>query len=585
MQRTPSERGVFAHEEVWKEKVMSEEIGYWQNRFSRRRLLRGSALAGLGIVAGTAIACRGETTSPSTSAPASAQPKRGGTFIRNNRGGAFPSGLDPHKAQVSHVGWAGLFYQTLIRHNPATFELEPELAEKWQQPSETEMVFTLRPGIKWQNKAPVNGRALTVDDVVFSLERARTPEPQIVPRTLFDEIDKIQKIDNQSIKVTTKRPYVPALFNISDQNVMILAPELVESWQGKIPNTAEQAVGTGPFILQTVRDTDWSAVRNPDYWKPGLPYVDAANFVVIKDEQAEYAAFLAGQIQLSVPPGSAAKKIYDEQRDKYWTGWWKTNTVYRIWQNTKREPFNDSRVTRAMLLLVDHHEGIPGWAEIYTGRGGFSSHLSGLMDSWDFPQEEFPRRFLAWRQQKDDAVREAISLLSAAGFSRERPIRFDITADVGGSGETPSQLLHSQWNRLGQGVVQPQQIRLLENPVHTTTLRNGEFQVGFAGRGGYYDPDTALRQVYHSKGSLNFGGFVESTVDQMVERQAVLFKPDERKAAVREILTYLNERAPYVGFVSLEHLNVGQSFIKGDLKPDSQATVHGFQYETIWLDS
>ena len=63
-------------------------------------------------------------------------------------------------------------------------------------------------------------------------------------------------------------------------------------------NAATQGIGTGPFMLDGsyVPNDHVNYVRNPNYWKTGLPYLDAINYKIITDEQARIAALRAGAI-------------------------------------------------------------------------------------------------------------------------------------------------------------------------------------------------------------------------------------------------------------------------------------------------
>ena len=47
----------------------------------------------------------------------------------------------------------------------------PHLAASWDTPDPLTIVFNIRKGVKWQDKAPMNGRELTADDVVFNFQR------------------------------------------------------------------------------------------------------------------------------------------------------------------------------------------------------------------------------------------------------------------------------------------------------------------------------------------------------------------------------------------------------------------------------
>src|SRR5262245_20083269 len=99
--------------------------------------------------------------------PAEAQqPKRGGIIRIADR--EAPN-LDLHLS-ISFLthSWASMAYSQLVRfpHGPeqkhtADFSILPDLAEKWDQTSPTTVVFTLRKGVKFHNKPPVNGREVT----------------------------------------------------------------------------------------------------------------------------------------------------------------------------------------------------------------------------------------------------------------------------------------------------------------------------------------------------------------------------------------------------------------------------------------
>ena len=86
------------------------------------------------------------------------QPKRGGILrIR----GWDPPHFDPHLTINNYTNYLLSFvYGRLVRHKtgadvqPGTFPIEPDLAERWEEPDDTTVVFHLRQGVKWHNKPP-----------------------------------------------------------------------------------------------------------------------------------------------------------------------------------------------------------------------------------------------------------------------------------------------------------------------------------------------------------------------------------------------------------------------------------------------
>src|SRR6476660_8907488 len=136
---------------------------------------------------------------------------------------------------------------------------------------------------------------MTADDVVYSLNRVRTDDPRFQNRLLLSSVDKIEAPDKATVRVTTKVPDTTTLVNLAGFSVAVLAPEVVDK-AGKF-GTPETAVGTGAFMLQEMTvGQSATVVRNPDYWKPGLPYLDSIRSQYFPDSGTTYAAFKAGQI-------------------------------------------------------------------------------------------------------------------------------------------------------------------------------------------------------------------------------------------------------------------------------------------------
>jgi ABC-type transport system substrate-binding protein len=164
---------------------------------TRRDLLK---LGGL-TLAGTAVA------------PATARgqaPRRGGTLTVR---AWDPPHFDP-MLTVSYKTHVALSFthSRLLKHRagpgiaPGTFPIEGDLAESWSQPNETAYVFKLRRGVRWHPKPPVNGRELTAQDVVYSVERFLTVNGN-ANAYMLRAIDKIEAPDPYTVRFTLKEPF------------------------------------------------------------------------------------------------------------------------------------------------------------------------------------------------------------------------------------------------------------------------------------------------------------------------------------------------------------------------------------------
>src|SRR5712691_9731891 len=179
--------------------------------------------------------------------PASAQtPRRGGVLRLADR--EAPN-LDPH-LNISFLtqSWASMVYSQLVRYphgaeqkHTADFSIVPDLAEKWEYKSPIVIEFTLRRGVKFHNKPPVNGREVTAEDAKYSLDRFRAKSPV---RVRFDVVQSIDVVDRYTLRVTLKEPSAPFLIHLAQATHFAILPREVEE-KYKDFNRPEAMVGSG----------------------------------------------------------------------------------------------------------------------------------------------------------------------------------------------------------------------------------------------------------------------------------------------------------------------------------------------------
>ncbi|HTE85192.1 MAG TPA: ABC transporter substrate-binding protein [Dehalococcoidia bacterium] len=554
------------------------------HRLSRR----GSIGAATACAATLAIAgCGGRTTAgraggAATSGGPQATPKRGGTIILSTN---FQRGLDPHILQATQTGMFGMFYSLLVRANQKTYELEPDLATKWEVPSPTELVFTLAPNIKWHDRPPANGRPLKVEDIIFSYNRVQTKDPKFINKNYLNSIDKMEAVDARTLKLTLRQPDVTQLGNLSAPGLKVLAPEVVEAARGNLAE-ASTTVGTGAFILQSTETNVGSElIRNPNYFKPGLPYVDEIKLRAFQDAQSEWSAFLAGKIDHRWVPGEDSQTFARDKSGQYQLDWFGDLDFYIAQAMTLKKPFDDARVTGALRLLIDHDEFQKAWGQVWWGRARHSlCYGAGTADNWDLTEDEY-KQHLEWKQPKDEAIKTALSLLAAAGFSKDKPLKFVLS----GTGEASvpfqqaaSQLLQAQFRRNGAGVVDPE-IKLYPSAAWDAVRSNSDFEYYVGGHAtGGEDPDNSLSGTYKTGGGRNYGKMSDPQLDQMIAKQRTIFDENERKKAIGEITLYMIDHVPYGCLVSRYVLNATQLNVE-NFPTEGVTTNWGDHYETAWV--
>jgi len=544
--------------------------------FSRRSLLQSGSLAALGLAV---LGCGSRRKTAAPAAAGSGTPKRGGVLTVSSN---FRLGFDPHVMPTTEVSILGMVYSSLIRANSRTNELEPDLAAKWETPAPTELLFTLAPNIRWHDKPPANGRPLKVDDIIYSFQRAQSDDPRFINKSYLSGVASMAAVDDHTLRLTLKQPDVTQLGNLAAPPLKILAPEVVQG-AGKFA-TADTAVGTGAFVLEKSElDVGSSLTRNPSYFKPGLPYLDRIDAHAFPDSQTEWSAFLAGKIDHRWVPGQDSSKFAAEQQSHYQLDWY-PDQGYQIMQAmVQRKPFDDPRVPRALRLLTDHDEWNK-FLEVWFGRGRYSSiFAAATAEAWDLSEDEY-RKYLEWKQPKDGAITEALSLLNGAGFSKDRPLRFTLSGTSAiNYQEAMVQLLQAQLKRNGQGAVDCD-IKLYDTPGWNAVRAGSNFDYFVGGHNpGGVDPDAYFTSTFQTGGSRNYGKMSDPALDQMFAKQRLIFDEGQRKAAVRDIIIYMIDHCPYGSVDARYVLNATAQKIHG-FPSEGAGNQFGEHYEDVWVD-
>jgi peptide/nickel transport system substrate-binding protein len=196
-------------------------------------------------------------------------------------------------------------YESLVYYNSRTFKVEPQLATSWREVSPTQVRFTLRSGVKFSD-----GSAMTADDVVFSLMRAKARTSNYAVYT--QGIDRAVKVNDNTVDVILSGPNPVLLNQLTELRIMSKAwAEKNRSTEPKDIRTQEEsfahrnAMGTGPYMVQGWQpDVRLTLVRNPNWWgwKDAQTNVTEIVYTPIKAEATRVAALLSGEVDLVLDP-------------------------------------------------------------------------------------------------------------------------------------------------------------------------------------------------------------------------------------------------------------------------------------------
>jgi peptide/nickel transport system substrate-binding protein len=285
------------------------DSNYWHRyaapRISRRRLLGGVVVGGVGAVA---LACGGGNgaggrSSGGESAPGAApipslgDPKPGGVMLLTDNVVAthrspYHSG---NESSLVRPLWQSYYDALWIKMARGGDPVKLEFAEAVEQVSATQVNVKLRRGVKFHNMAPVSGREVTAEDVVQDIQFLQDPKNNANLNTTFirNDLDgPPTAIDNYTLTFRTKGPR--AYFFDTDQVAVSIVPKEMLSESTLRQNTQ---VGSGPWMFKAEsQGSTYEAERNPAYRIRGKPYLEGIKLTIIPDRASQEAAFRSGQV-------------------------------------------------------------------------------------------------------------------------------------------------------------------------------------------------------------------------------------------------------------------------------------------------
>ena len=453
----------------------------------------------------------------------------------------------------------------------------PHLAESWDTPDPLTIIFNIRKGIRWQNKAPMNGRELTADDVVFNFQRLlglgdfaeAGPSPFTHQRPPGESVTAT---DRDTVVIKLAEPNSAALGQYLGQGLTYInAPEVIKE-HGDVKDW-RNLVGTGPYSL-----TDWTEgssftlQKNPDYWKddekyPGnrLPYIDEIQGLFIAEEATYIAGLRAGNIDfLGFPVGvsditsvEVLKSLQKNNPEIVLQPWWdRSETTFVL--DAIKPPFDDVRVRRAMQMAIDL-EGID--RDFYKGTSVWQPQgiVGEAMKGWFIPFEEWPEEVKSGYRY-DPAGAEA--LLDEAGYPRGTDgTRFKTTLNLPAALDLGySELAATYWAEIGVDV----EINPLDGAANAAARRDRTWEgllwqpLSWNG-----DPIGFVFNMVHSSSHEELHGIRYPELDALLDAAQATTSEEERQRLVKEVDMYTMENHWWIWGPKAGKYMVNQPWVVG----------------------
>ena len=464
-------------------------------------------------------------------------------------------------------------YSTLLKFDAANYpQIVGDLAESWSVAADRlTYSFKLRPNVLFHD-----GSRLTSADVKASYERIAHPPPGVVSARKVDyaAISSIDTPDPLTVVFHLQWPEAAMLANFaSPWNCVYSAAKLAQD--PEFPKT--HVLGTGAFaFVEYEKGKYWRGRRWEKYFLPGKPYLDGyqADFVPANAVMAAYkSGRIAAEFRGVTPPQRDDLVEAFGERMEISESPWLSNLLVVF--NTKRPPFDDARVRRALSLAIDR------WGAAAKLQGStFLKYVGGVMrpgSSMATPEAElvtipgFSRDIAASRD-------EAKRLLDEAGV---HDLKVTITVrDIPMPHYAGADLLAESWLQIG--VTTTQDRRNIWDWQKEIDAR--QFDVALDFSGDFYDDPTIqlTKYVSHDLSPVNYSYSTDRFLDALFIGQAVTSDPRQRAKIVRDFEQHALSEAYTVPLLWWNRIVATSAKIKGWSITPSHFI--GQDLTEVWLD-
>ena len=463
-------------------------------------------------------------------------PKRGGTLKMGMQ--ADPVAIDPHKTSLTatnHV--TELIYGRMVTID-ATLTPKPDLAESWEiSPDGLNYTFKIRKGVKFHN-----GRPLVAGDIKYSYERVLDPATKSTSTADLSAIASIAVPDDNTVRITLKKPTASFLVGLWSPNYAIVAKEDVEK-NGDLTKTAN---GTGPFkFVEYIPNTRLVLERYADYWDTGKPYLDRIEMIPIADDTARTTAVRTGTVDFIEYAPSKDLGMMKADKSLTLAGDANTNIRYLGFNLTKKDaPWANPKVRQAISMAVDRQAVVD--AAFY----GFATPTLSV----------FPPGYWATLETPVPAPNPAMAkaLLAEAGF----PNGFKTTIKT-----------WSSYNFLRDAALAVQdQIKAIGINAEVLPEDNGTFiadnnsknyELLVSGTSGYTDPNGIMLGNFGTGLTSNNSGYSDPEFDKLTGDANAVTDQAARKMIYAQLQRKLLADNPWVMLYIGSQYEALKSYVKG----------------------
>jgi peptide/nickel transport system substrate-binding protein len=451
--------------------------------------------------------------------------------------------------------------------------IRPDLATEWSWNAENTVVtFKLREGVKWHD-----GKPFTSADVKCTwdtiLGKRDSGWRKNVRKEWYTNLKDVSVNGPYEVRFTLERPQ-PSFMSI-----------LAVGWSAVYPchvdgrAMRQKPIGTGPYKFGEYKPNELiRVVKNTDYWKPGVPYLDAIEYRIMPSLSTRTLAFVAGQFDVT-GPSDVTPPILKDIKSKVPNAVCETFATAgssHVLINHSAPQLQDPRVRRAINLALDRHAFIAYQQGL--GRLG-GAMMSAPYGVWGLTPEQL-ERLPGFGKDIEKSRAEARKLMEEAGYGPNKRLKVSYlvrqtSVPIQGATMVADQL---------RSIYIDGDVDAREYSILTNMLMKGAYTLGFHGTGNALDdPDVILVENFMCNSPRNYTKYCSKEIEAKIQEQSVTLDPKKRKELVTQIDMQLErEGAKPTLFQSLQ-MQCWHPHVKGWIKGGNGNYSH-HRFESVWID-
>jgi peptide/nickel transport system substrate-binding protein len=450
----------------------------------------------------------------------------------------------------------------------------PDLADSWAWGEDgRELIFKLHHGVKWHD-----GKPFTAADVkcTFDLLTGKgEAKLRVNPRKeWYQNVESISANGDYEAVFHLQRPQ-PALLTLLASGYSPIYPCHVSPAQMRT-----QPIGTGPFKFVEFKTNERIVVtRNPDYWKPGRPYLDGIEYDIVPNRSTAILGFIAGQFDVTWPYSVTPPLVRDiaSQAPNARCVKATQNGTTNLLINRDKPPFDNADLRKALALTLDRKSFIDILTEGEAKIGG--AMLPPPEGLWGMPPE-----MLATIPGYDPDVQknraEARAIMQKLGYGPDKKLQLTVSTRNVPTFRDPAVILIDQLKEIYVDAV----LETIETANWHAKVTRKDYTVALNATGsGVDDPDQQFFENYACGSLRNYSGYCNPDLDKKFVEQSSMTDQAARKKLVWDIDKKLQEDGARPIIFHELRATCMQPQVKG-LTIMVNSIYNGWKMEDVWLD-